>query len=112
MCSYQTLFHDDNLGYVVKCCDCEKIQIGYGNIMLTVNMQGFSAFHQWLKQIKDEQDPSLKETVRCIAVPTPCEGVKLLLSLRELIEFDAMLEEADTELRSSGLLKLFTDQSL
>jgi hypothetical protein len=63
-----------------------------------------------LKKIICEQSPVEKETIRCIAVPTPCEGIKLLLSLRELKEFDNMLEEADTELQSSLLLKLFNDQ--
>jgi Fe-S cluster assembly iron-binding protein IscA len=56
-----------------------------------------------------EQSAVEKETLRCIVVPTPCEGIKLLLSLRELKEFDHMLEEADTELQSSCLLKLFNN---
>lgn len=109
MCSYQTLFHDDNSGYVVRCKECENIQVGFGNIMLTVNENEFNSFRNWLKKIKDEQSPDQKETVRCVVMPTPCEGVKLLLSIRELREFDNMLEEADTELQSSSLLKLFTD---
>lgn len=109
MCSYQTLFHDDNSGYVVRCKECENIQVGFGNIMLTVNENEFNSFRNWLKKIKDEQSPDQKETIRCVVMPTPCEGVKLLLSIRELREFDNMLEEADTELQSSSLLKLFTD---
>lgn len=109
MCSYQTLFHDNNSGYVVRCKECENIQVGFGNIMLTVNENEFGSFRNWLKKVRDEQSPDQKETVRCVVIPTPCEGVKLLLSLRELREFDNMLEEADTELQSSSLLKLFTD---
>ncbi len=107
MCNYQTLYHDDNTGYIIRCLDCDKIQIGYGNLMLTLNADGFEVFHGWLKKVKDQQHPSQKETLRCIAIPTPCEGIKLLLSLRELNEFDAMMEEADTELRSTALIKLF-----
>jgi len=107
MCQYQTLFHSDNTGYVVRCNECDKLQIGYGNIMLTVNQEGFAAFHWWLKHIRDEQDPGIKETLRCITIPTPCEGVKLLLSMRELQEFEQMLEDADTEMRSIDIMKLF-----
>jgi hypothetical protein len=110
MCNYQTLYHDDNTGYVVRCLECDKIQIGYGNLMLTVNMEGFGAFHWWLKKIKEEQHPSQIETLRCIVIPTPCEGIKLLLSMRELIEFDKMMEEADTELRSVEMIKLFNKE--
>lgn len=109
MCSYHTLFHDDNSGYVVRCNECENIQIGFGNLMLTVNESEFDSFHRWLKQMLDEQAAGdIKETIRCIVIPTPCDGVKLLLSLRELRQFDHMLEEADIELKSFSLLKLFT----
>ncbi len=108
MCNYQTLFHNDNSGYVVRCKECENIQIGFGNLMLTVNESEFDSFHKWLKQMLDEQASDIKETIRCIVIPTPCDGVKLLLSLRELRQFDHMLEEADTELKSSSLLNLFT----
>ena len=108
MCSYQTLFHNDNSGYVVRCNECENIQIGFGNLMLTVNESEFESFRAWLKKMLDEQqDTEIKDTIRCILIPTPCDSIKLLLSLRELRQFDHMLEEADTELKSSSLLKLF-----
>lgn len=108
MCSYQTLYHSDKSGYVVRCNECENIQVGFGNLMLTVNESEFDSFRVWLKKMLDEQSATdIKETIRCIVIPTPCDGIKLLLSLRELREFDQMLEEADTELKSFSLLKLF-----
>ena len=109
MCCYQTLYHDDVIGYVVRCNECEHIQIGYGNLMLTINTNGFNSFRSLLKKIMYEQSPDQKETLRCILVTPSCEGIKLLLSLRELKEFNHMLEEADTELQSSCLLKLFNN---
>jgi len=107
MCAYQTLFHEDSSGYVVRCTECEKIQIGYGNLMVTFSREDFTVFRNWLRKIKAEQHPSQKPTLRSIVIPTPCEGMKLLLSLRELEEFDNMLETADTELQSLELIKLF-----
>jgi RIO-like serine/threonine protein kinase len=109
MCSYQALFHDDNTGYVVRCKECEKIQLGFGNLMLTVATDEFDSFRLLLKKVMGEQVPVPKENLRHIVIPTPCEGMKLLLSVRELREFDRMLEEADTELQTYGLLKLFTN---
>ena len=106
MCNYQTLFHDDNIGYVIRCGECEKIQMGYGNLMVTFNTEDFIAFRCWLRKIKDDIHPSQKETIRSIVIPTPCEGMKLLMSIRELRDFDTMLEQADSELQSLYLIKL------
>ena len=107
MCHYQTLYHDDLAGYVVKCAECEKIQIGYGNLMLTLGRIDFDDFRSRLRSIKEEQPLAQSPTLRCIVISTPCNGIKLLLSMRELREFDAMLESADTELRSLELIRLF-----
>ena len=110
MCNYQTLFHDDSLGYIVRCNECEKIQLGYGNMVITFGREDFDAFRSWLLRIADEQDPAISSGLRCILIPTPCEGMKLLLSRRELGEFITMLETADIELQSLDLLKLFSVQ--
>ncbi len=45
--------------------------------------------------------------VRSIMIPSPCQGIQLLLSYNELNEFSAMLEEADIELQSLEMIKLF-----
>lgn len=112
MCNYQTLFHDDDTGYVVLCKKCNKIQIDYGNLMLTVSDEGFQSFRWWLHKIREEQPAGIKQNLRCIILPTPCEGIKLLVSMRELTEFENMLETADSELQSLNLLRLFeTDSS-
>ncbi|MGN6293576.1 MAG: DUF6686 family protein [Chitinophagaceae bacterium] len=109
MCHYQTLYHDDCTGYVVRCPECEKIQIGYGNLMVTFGRGDFDDFRWWLKKIKNDQDFSQSPTLRCIVIPTPCEGMKLILSMRELRDFDNMLETGDTELKSLELIRLFED---
>lgn len=109
MCSYSTLFHDDKIGYVVHCLECGKIQVGYGNIVFTFSVEDFDSFGWWLRKVKDEVSPDQNETLRCIVIPTPCEGMKLLLSKRELKDFNSMLESADTELRSLQLIRLFEE---
>lgn len=108
MCNYETLFHNDNLGYAVRCNECEKIQLGYGNVVITFSDEDFRSFSSWITTIRHQQDPALDAGLRCIVIPTPCEGMKLLMSKRELDEFVTMLETADTELQSLALLKLFS----
>ena len=109
MCYYQTLFHDDNLGYAVRCNACEKIQLGYGNMVITFSQEDFDSFRSWLIKIHANHEQELNPALRCILIPTPCEGMKLLLSKRELQELINMLETADNELQSLALLKLFND---
>lgn len=110
MCRYQTLYQDDRTGYVVRCTQCEKIQVGYTNLLLTFSTEDFDAFRLWLKKIRNEQDPAQNEWVRSIVIPTPCEGMKLLLSRRELDDFHDMMESADTELQSLELFRLFENE--
>ncbi|HMR91494.1 MAG TPA: hypothetical protein PKC69_04245 [Chitinophagaceae bacterium] len=107
MCHYQTLYHDDNTGYVVRCAACEKIQLGYGNMVLTFGVEEFDAFRWWLRKIGEEQPEEQSHSLRCIMIPTPCEGMKLLLSRRELAEFLEMLDAADAELEALEMIKLF-----
>jgi len=111
MCAYQTLFHDDNTGYVVRCAECEKIQLGFRNLVMTFARDDFDAFRWWLHKVKHEQRHENSPSLRCILIPTPCDGMRLLLSARELNDFDKMLEEADSELRSLELLRLFNEPS-
>lgn len=107
MCDHQTLFHDDALGYVVRCNSCEKIQLGYGNLVITFSQPDFDCFRSRVNRMQPEQDRGMNPASRCIMIPTPCDGIKLLVSLRELDEFVEMLDTADNELQSLELLKLF-----
>jgi hypothetical protein len=107
MCNYQTLYHDDRTGYVVRCNHCDSIQVGYGNLMLTFCEEDFTAFRTWIHNYIGEGYITGDPALRNIVVPTPCEGVRLLLCRRELREFDSMLEAADSELQSLEMIRLF-----
>ena len=107
MCYYQTLYHDEKTGYVIRCSECEKIQVSYGNLLVTFNTGEFESFRRWLPKIRDEHQPSGNNRVRSLVIPTPCEGVKFVLSPRELEEYSNILELADAELHSLEMIKLF-----
>ena len=107
MCDYQTLFHDDQTGYIVRCNSCEKIQLAYGNLVITFSEEEFPRFHSRISRMHAQQDRSINKASRCIMIATPCQAMKLLVSLQELDEFVVMLETALVELQSLALLKLF-----
>jgi hypothetical protein len=112
MCSYQTLYHSDKAGYIIRCEECEKIQVAYSNLVITFERTDFDSFGSLISKIKNGRHPgSGSPAVRSIMVPLPCQGIQFLLSYNELIEFSTMLEEADTELKSLAMLKLFDDNN-
>ena len=107
MCHYQTLYYQENTGYVIRCAQCDKIQMSFGNFVISLDPPEFLNFCDWIAKVKSEQAPPPNPLLKTLMIPTPCEGLQLFLSSRELGELHEMLEIADTELKSSELLKLF-----
>jgi len=107
MCSYKTWFHDDAIGYTVQCSSCQTLQIGFGNLMLTLSLTAFEELRARIHKEMDELNPDMAASAKCIIVPTPCESMNLLLSPNELLGVHTMLETVDTELKTQDLLTLF-----
>ena len=110
MCQYQTLYHDNEKGYIIHCLYCNNIQLGFGNIAITFSNAEFFRFQQAMSHVHagllpGETDSPLKN----ITLPTPCDGINLLLSPRELNHLNHMLDMAETELRSQELIDLFKE---
>lgn len=107
MCNYQTLFYDDESGYVILCRGCDSIQVAYGNVLLTWSRPDFYDFFHFIKRMFNETpvDPAVINK-KTLAVPVPCEGVRILLSPRELQQLHKMLDAAETELQSQQLMSL------
>ena len=107
MCSYQTLYYNDESGYVILCRACDSIQVAYGNILLTWNRPDFYDFFHFIKRMNNETpidvDAINKKT---LAIPVPCEGVRILLSPRELQQLHHMLDTAESEWQSQQLISL------
>jgi len=107
MCSYQTLFYNEVTGYVIHCRQCNTIQLAFGNVLITLYKEDFYGFHQCINRIKEEYEEYSDCAKKCITVPTPCEGIKFLVSGPELAQLQVMVEEAETELKSLAMLSLF-----
>lgn len=109
MCNYQTLFYDDECGYVILCRGCDSIQVAFGNVLLTWNRPDFYDFYHFIKRMFSET-PIDAATVnkKTLAIPVPCEGVRILLSPRELQQLHTMLDSAETELQSQQLISMLS----
>lgn len=109
MCNYQTLFYDDESGYVILCRGCDSIQVAFGNLLLTWTRSDFYDFFNFIKRMFSETsiDPATINK-KTLAIPVPCEGVRLLLSARELQQLHTMLDSAETELQSQQLISMLS----
>jgi len=109
MCSYQTLFYDDESGYVVLCQGCDSIQVAFGNMLLTWNRPDFYDFYHFIKRMFQET-PIDMATInkKTLAIPVPCDGVRILLTTREMQQLHHMLDMAETELQSQQLMSLLS----
>lgn len=111
MCSYQTLFHDDESGYVILCRGCDSIQVAFGNLLLTWSRADFYEFFQFIKRMFNETPIDVTGINRkTLAIPVPCDGVRILLSVRELQQLHYMLDLAETELQSQQLMSLLSGE--
>lgn len=107
MCSYQTLFYNDESGYVIHCLGCDSIQVAFGNVLLTWNRADFYDFFQYVKHLFANTPNDIPVNKKSLAIQIPCEGIRLLLSPRELNQLHHMLDNAETELQSQQLMKMF-----
>ena len=109
MCNYQTWFHDDTIGYVVECNQCNKIQTGFGNLMITFTNEDFENFRNYLLVATENRQPAIDRKIKSIVIRTPSEGICFLLSEDELLGLQQMIEYADTEMKAASLMKLFNE---
>jgi hypothetical protein len=107
MCSYQTLFHSDKVGYVVCCNHCQQIQVAFGTVIINLALEDYASFHETVLRLKETYPLSDNPYLKKISVTTPFAGLMLYLTEGELSDLSEMLEHADTELKSAQLLKLF-----
>lgn len=109
MCNYKTWFHNADCGYVVECEQCNKLQVAFGNIAITLSMQEYENFRQYLLHVITGREYTGNAKVKSIMLHTPAQGISFLLSEDELIGLQQMIEYADNEMKAESLLKLFNE---
>lgn len=105
MCQYQTLYHHPQHGYVIRCTQCDQIQLGFGFLLLNLTEGGFRSLHHYLSHCCTE--PSENRQVRNRILPTPYDGIQLMMSTDELEQFYHMLDSAESEMRAQAIMEMF-----
>lgn len=107
MCQFQTLYVDGD-NYVIFCIKCNCYQILFGNTLISLQEEDFALLRHVVSIKYDESEyfPTA-ENLRNITIPTPSDGVYILLTKHETSEFLNMLEQADNEKKARSMLELF-----
>lgn len=108
MCAYHTWFHDDKIGYVTECLECNHIQVAFGNLSITFEKRDFDIFRKYIQKSAELREPSANPHVKSVTLKTPCRGISMLLTESELFGLYEMVDYADTEMKSAALMKLFS----
>lgn len=106
MCEFQSLYFEDD-GYVVRCNHCSHYQVGFSSIMLTLADKAFQQFRRELKHKCTETAREAPAHGKVVMLKTPSPGVCMMLTRSEAVRFAEILEQADSEMRALGLMRLF-----
>jgi hypothetical protein len=107
MCNYKTWFYEEKKGYIIECDKCGKVQVGFGNVLLSFLKEEFDTFRQHILNAYNRKYPVIDAGIKHIFIPTSCKGLTVLLNTQELEDFHHMLEYADNEMKAQELIGLF-----
>ncbi len=109
MCNYHTWFHNDKSGYVIECIQCNKIQVCFGNLLLSFRQQTFENFRRYVEKNAATVRPDSQRHIKSLLLTTSCQGINMILSESELEGLYQMLEYADNEMKTAALMKMFDE---
>lgn len=107
MCRFKTWYHHEHIGYVVECNECQNLQIGFGNVMTTVSYSDFEVFRKHIAYVRENYSPDVNPLRKSILLQTPYDGLRFLLTERELNDLHNMVEQTDNERKAAQLLQFF-----
>lgn len=106
MCEFEELYFSRE-GYVVYCRECRYYQVCYGTAVLTLTGADVGALYRSLGELLEAHKDCCDEELKQIIVKTPYEGAHLLLSVRELTQFHAILDGVSDEVAALSMIALF-----
>lgn len=110
MCNYHTWFHNDKRGYVIECNKCNKIQVCFGNMLLSFDQNSFACFRNCVENNLARVPVMADRNVKSVVLSTGHNGVNIILSEAELHGLHNMIDYADTEMKTAALVKLFVNE--
>lgn len=106
MCDFDTLYFGND-GYVARCKECERFQIAFGTSVLTLNQLEFEAMTRQINSKLIAAQNDISGCCKNILLVTPSQYVQMCVTKDEALRFQKMMEDADTEMQTLAMLKMF-----
>ncbi|WP_008587129.1 DUF6686 family protein [Niabella soli] len=106
MCSFKTLYYGEE-GYLIACEECRHFQLAFQTSLFTLTADDLKIFHSLVKQHREYHREATGSFQKNIYIPTPLEGYGMILDQRELQQLFELLETAEINFKTMGLLELF-----
>ena len=113
----ENILHQNDLGFVRICCECNEIQVVVGNIFGTLSLSEFFQLKTNMNRIHTEimsneiHMGQQNERKRNIVITSPIKSVKFLFCPAELDEFVELLNLSSVVLEAKNQLNTHEKRS-
>jgi len=110
MCNYNIWFRDEKAGYVVECKHCNKMQLCFGNILISFRKKDFKNFCDYISDMQAQKNDCEDRHTKSVVLATPCVGISFILTVDELDGLCRMTDYVDTEMKTAAMIKMFAEE--
>jgi len=103
MCQYK-VYHQSELGYVIKCHGCENLQLAFGTTAITFTNGQFDEFAETVREYHDAYKDEFFRDQKTVRIPTAAASISLAFSVNEMEKLMEMLNEALVLIQADELL--------
>ncbi|RYD82300.1 MAG: hypothetical protein EOP53_04105 [Sphingobacteriales bacterium] len=105
-CIFQTLYFSEE-GFVARCGSCGHFHVAFMSAMFIMPESAYHELYRITQYKMQEPDFAFAENSKSVMIPTHTKSAFIMLTRKELIEFAAMLDEADNEYKALTMINLF-----
>ncbi|HEX5154763.1 MAG TPA: DUF6686 family protein [Parafilimonas sp.] len=106
LCEFEHLYFGDD-GYVIRCKNCCHYQVVFITTLITLTESDFLNLQKIVVNKCRYIDEDFRNNTKSIIVETPVSGICFILTAKEALQLQEMLEKADTEMKALALIKMF-----
>ena len=105
MCQYRVL-HENTFGHIMQCNTCNKLQVGLGNIVTTVSMEGYDDMAKVINKMDSERAGEVLETQSNmkVMIKTPVDQLWIAFSKPEFEKTKELFSVASIILETEEIL--------